>query len=94
MVSLVEVLPAELLDRIFSFLADTPAAIAASRLTCRDVHSLSSPYLITSVVFAKRLPVFSRIVAILRYPYFRCHVTELIYDASAYSDEIANDWNR
>ena len=94
MVSLVEVLPAELLDRIFSFLADTPAAIAASRLTCRDVHSLSSPYLITSVVFAKRLPVFSRLIAVLRHPYFRCYVTELIYDASAYSDEIADDWNR
>lgn len=86
-------LPPELLGRVFAFLADERRHISASRLVCRTFKELSSPYLITAVVFAKRWREVTRLHEVLNHPYFSRHVTELIYDSSLYNGAIATNWN-
>ena len=55
MASITSVLPSELLDRIFIYVSTSRDDIAACRLVSQAFKHLSSPYLITRVVFAKRL---------------------------------------
>ncbi|KAK5117130.1 hypothetical protein LTR85_009061 [Meristemomyces frigidus] len=93
MASILAVLPPELLSRIISFLSEQRKDISACRLVCRTLKELSSPYLITRVVFAKRFDAVSRLQDVLQHPYFSRYVTELVYDASLYDPEIAGDWN-
>jgi len=83
-------LPPELWARVFSYLADRRTDVAACRLTCRAFYELSSPFLITRVVFAKRLETILRLCEVVEHPYFRQHVTELVYDASTYFDDRGN----
>ena len=86
-------LPPELLTRVFS-LIEEKTTIASCRLVCRDFRELSSPYLITRIVLAKRVDAISRLFDVLEHPYFRQHVTELLYDASYYDYDLANDPER
>lgn len=92
MASTLSSLPPELLGRIFSFL--DYEAVAASRLVCRLFNELSSPYLITSVVFALRHKEITKLLAIADHPVFHKNVVELIYDASFFNQFAANDFER
>ncbi|KAK4497450.1 hypothetical protein PRZ48_011901 [Zasmidium cellare] len=83
-------LPNEVLMRIFSLLPKRQD-VAACRLVCRDFKELSSPFLITRIVVAKRLDTMEKFYDVMEHPYFRKHVTELIYDASWYDHMLARD---
>lgn len=88
-------LPEELVAQIFSYLSGPETGnIVACRLVNRTFYDQSSPYLIPQIVFARRLDTLSRFCQILDHPYFSQHVTELIYDASAYAGVTATDWER
>ena len=93
MASNITILSNEMLDRIFSFLSDDKQAIGACRLACRSFKELSSPYLITRVVFARRLKTIARLNEIVEHDYFHKHVTELICDVSYYCENRATDWD-
>lgn len=83
-------LPNEVLMRIFSQL-NKRSDVAACRLACRSFKETSSPFLITRVVIAKRLDTMSKFYDVMEHPFFRKHVTELIYDASWYDRVLATD---
>ena len=93
MASNISTLSNEMLDRIFSFLSEDKQAISACRLVCRSFKELSSPYLITRVVFARRLKTIARLNEIVEHDYFHKHVTELICDVSYYCENRATDWD-
>jgi hypothetical protein len=86
-------LPPELLARAFSYLANERPNISNYRLVCRIFLEVSSSFLITTIVFAKRLETIRRLQEIAEHPYFSRHVTDLVWDASSYSDEFALGWN-
>lgn len=87
-------LPPELLTRVFAYLGAVERSdVSAARLVCRSFHQLSSPFLITTVTFAKRLDTVKRLREVLEHPYFSKHVTTLIWDASRYEGRVADDWN-
>lgn len=88
--SITTILPPEILGRIFSFLEQQD--VSSCRLVCDAFHRISSPYLITTVVFARRLKTITRLKEIVAHPYFHKYVTELVYDASSYNEDVANDW--
>jgi hypothetical protein len=75
-------LPPELLARIFEFLAEDRHDISSSRLVNKAFKETSSPYLITEVVFAKRLPEIAKLHEVACHPYFSRYVTTLVYDLS------------
>ncbi|CAK1365897.1 hypothetical protein CB0940_09647 [Cercospora beticola] len=83
-------IPVELLARIFSFL-DQRADIASCRLVCRDFREHSSPFLITEVVYAARAEAIARLIDVAEHPYFSKHVTTLLYDASFYDVDVADE---
>ena len=83
----------EMLDLIFSFLSEDKQAIGACRIACRLFRELSSPYLVTRVVFARRLKAIARLNEIMAHDYFHRHVTELICDVSYYCENRATDWD-
>lgn len=89
----IEALPPELLSRIFSFINAPPAidikSIASCRLVCRRFLELSSPYLITTVVIAERLPELKKLRQIMDHSYFHKHVTHLMWDASFYEYDLS-----
>lgn len=91
MASITESLPPELLSRIFSYLSGDQNHISASRLVCWTFKKLSSPFLITRVVLAKRLDAIIRIREICEHPYFRRQVTELVWDSSWFNQ--LDDWS-
>lgn len=91
MADILQVLPAELVARVFSFLHDR-RDVARSRLVCRTFRELSSPFLITQVVFALRLDTIARLRDVVHHPYFSKHVDTLVYDASRYRTQLAVDW--
>ena len=93
MASDIHILSNEMFDRIFSFLSDDKQAIGACRLACRSFKELSSPYLITRVVFARRLKTIARLNEIVEHDYFHKYVTELICDVSYYCERRATDWD-
>ena len=84
MASINAVLAPELLDRVFSFLNER-SDVAACRLVCPDFARLSSPYLMTRIVLAKRLDTMKRFREVLEHPYFSKQITELVYDASRFN---------
>ncbi|KAK4500733.1 hypothetical protein PRZ48_008923 [Zasmidium cellare] len=86
-------LPAELNTRIFSFLDDR-RDVARCRLVCWTFHKLSSPFLITRVVFALRLDTIAKLREVVNHPYFSKYVDTLFYDASRYMSDSAHDWYR
>jgi hypothetical protein len=75
-------LPPELLARIFEYLAEDRHDISSSRLVNKAFKDSSSPFLITEVVFAKRLPEIAKLHEVACHPYFSRHVTNLVYDLS------------
>lgn len=89
--SIVTALPPELLAKIFSYLTNQQD-VSACRLTSTAFQELSSPFLITRIVFAKRLTALTRLLEVVEHPYFRKHVTELLYDASWYDFNKADNW--
>ena len=89
MASITAKLPPELLSRIFSLLARERQDIRACRLVSTAFRDLSSPFLITSVVFATRFATLDRLLEILEHSYFHKYVTDLIYDASVYERDLA-----
>lgn len=90
--SIVDVLPPELLSRVFDFLSDERKNISACRLVCSAFKTLSSPFLITRIVFASRFDTITRLLEVVQHPYFRRYVTELVYDASRYDATYATYW--
>ena len=82
-------LPPELLDRIFCFLSANKVTIGSCRLVSSAFKEVSSPHLITRVVFAHRYGAITRMLAIVNHPCFHRYVTELVYDASEYGDRVA-----
>lgn len=92
MVSPVSVLPRELQERVFCFLVNEKKAIENCRLTCSAFKEASSPFLITKVVFSKRLKAITRLQEVMEHPYFHKHITELVYDASWYDGGAAESW--
>lgn len=72
-------LPAETLDQIFSLLSSSRPDVSACRLTCRAFHAISSPHLLPSVVLADNLDVLHKAQQIIEHPYFSRLVRELIY---------------
>jgi hypothetical protein len=75
-------LPAELLTRIFEYLGEHRPDVSACRLVNQRFKELSSPFLITKVVLAKRLREIAKVHEVACHPYFSRHVTALIYDVS------------
>jgi hypothetical protein len=75
-------LPPELLARIFEYLSEDRHDISSSRLVNKVFKETSSPYLITEVVFAKRLPEIAKLYEVAYHPYFSRYVTNLVYDLS------------
>lgn len=86
-------LPPELISRIFLNLASNSSSdIAACRLVSRQFREHSSPFLLPCVVFSRQLRALTKLHQVLSHPYFRRHVTRLIYDASEYAESTAMDW--
>ena len=85
-------LPPEVWIHIFRYLSSSREHIAACRRVCKDFKSWSSEFLIQRVIFAKRLDRIQRLWEVLEHPYFRECVTELVYDASAYEESLATDF--
>ena len=75
-------LPPELLARIFEYLSEDRHDISSSRLVNKAFKDTSSPYLITEVVFAKRLPEIAKLHEVACHPYFNRYATNLVYDLS------------
>ena len=86
-----ECLPPELQIRIFSHLPSR-RDIAASRLVSKQFLACSSQFLVPRVVIAKRLDSLRQFWQILHHPSLHRHVTELVWDASGYSESIASDF--
>jgi hypothetical protein len=88
-------LPPELLGRIFEYLGEHRPDISACRLVCKNFKDLSSPFLITKIVLARRLAEVAKAQEVAAHPYFSRHVTSLIYDVSyfdPYSAEIYENY--
>lgn len=85
-------LPPELLTRISTHLANRREDIAACRLVCQYFKGCSSGFLVPRVVVAKRFDVIQRLWEVMEHPYFRQHVTEVVYDASVYDESAATDF--
>lgn len=81
---MLDVVPAELVARIFSFLESDRRDVSRCRLVCKTFHELSSPFLITKVVFALRLDTITRMREVVEHAYFSKYVHTLVYDASKY----------
>ena len=77
-------MPPELLSRIFSYLLGQRDDIGACRQVCHSFKELSSLFLITYVVLARRLKTLKHLREVTEHSYFSRHVTELVWDASAY----------
>ena len=93
--SIFALLPSELISRIFLDLAsESPSDIATCRLVIRQFKEHSSPFLLPCVVFSRQLGVLTKLSEVLCHPYFRRHVTRLIYDASEYAESTAMDWHQ
>jgi hypothetical protein len=91
--SILASLPSELISRILLDLAlDSPSDISACRLVSRRFKEHSSPFLLPCVVFSRQLGALTKLREVLCHPYFRRHVTRLIYDASEYAESTAMDW--
>ncbi|TKA55654.1 hypothetical protein B0A55_13688 [Friedmanniomyces simplex] len=88
-------LPPELLARIFSYVfAEFPNDIAACRLVNRSFKQNGSRFLLSRVVFALRLKAITKLREVLKHPYFRFHVTELVCDGSSYAEATAMSSNQ
>lgn len=83
-------LPPELSSWIFELVsAGSRRDVANSRLACRELHSICSPFLITTVVVANRLETLKLAMEVMQHPYFSKHVTHFLWDASWYEKDIA-----
>ena len=89
---MVRSLPPELLDKIFSYASNNQATISACRLASRNFSFLSSPYLLATIVWARRLKTLTKFQEVVNHRYFRKHVTELIYDSSHFSADYADNF--
>ena len=85
--NILKVFPVEIFEHVFSLLSKSRSDIGACRLTCRDFHLISSPYLLPSVVLADNLDAIHKTQQIIEHPYFSRHVTELIYVPDHYDHE-------
>lgn len=84
--------PDEILDSVFTHLSHLQDAIATCRLVNHRFNRVSSPYLITTVVFARRVQAITRLKRIMAHEYFHRHVTELMVDISSFDEQCATDW--
>lgn len=88
-------LPSELISRIFLVLSwVSPSGISACRLVNHSFNEHSSPFLLPCVIFSRQLGPLTKLRQVLCHPYFKQHVTQLVYDASEYSEATALDWHR
>lgn len=86
-------LPAELLSRIFEYLSEHRPDISSCRLVNRRFKELSSPFLITRVILAKRLSEIAKIHEVACHSYFSRHVTSLILDVSFWDPYSASNFD-
>jgi hypothetical protein len=87
-------LPAELSTRIFDYVfAGRSPDVAKCRLACQNLHTLSSPYLIRTVVVAERLEALQKLREVMLHPYFSKYVTHLTWDSSHYELSISEDYS-
>ena len=87
---IIESLPAELLTRVFEYLGEHRPDISACRLVNQRFKELSSPFLITKVVLAKRLREIAKVHEVACHPYFSRHVTGLVYDVGYFDPSSAS----
>lgn len=88
-------LPPELLGRIFEYLGEHRPDISSCRRVSKQFKDLSSPFLITKIVLARRLTEVAKAQEVAAHPFFSRHVTSLIYDVSyfdPYSAEIYENY--
>ncbi|KAK4496361.1 hypothetical protein PRZ48_012341 [Zasmidium cellare] len=83
----------EIWTRIFHYVSPTRVDIANSRLVCKSFNTAASEFLITQIVLARRADVLQHALEILEHPFFRLHVTELVYDASFYREILTSDFD-
>ena len=84
-------LPTEIVERVLLYLASSCATLAACRLVCRAWHHASTSLLCRRITLAKRSGNIRSLHCIMNSPNLRCHVQELLYDASSYVREHAHD---
>jgi hypothetical protein len=83
-------LPAELVTRILDItFADRTRDVASCRLVSQELHILTSPYLIRTVVIADRARAVQKFYKVARHPYFSKHVTHLLWDGSSFDEGLA-----
>lgn len=87
----IQTLPPELLSEVFALVRDQQD-ITRCRLVCREFHRLSSPFLLKRVVLAQRPDVLQKFCEVVEHPYFSKHVTDLLWDASLYTRDIASSF--
>lgn len=82
MSSYLESLPAEVLANVFQYHADDRKQIGSCRLASKTLKTASLPFLITKLVFAKRLRDIAKAMELAFHPYFSHFITEISYDLS------------
>lgn len=92
-----ESLPAEILAKIFEYHTDDRKQIGSCRLVSHTFKTASSPFLITKLVFAKRLREIAKAIELASHPYFSYFITEIVYDLSHWQsleyDQYIDDCN-
>lgn len=92
--SIFNTLPAELATYIFDLATLNCRPNAANcRLVCQDFYTYSSPFLVRTIVIASRLEALLKAREILLHPYFRVHVTHLLWDESYYEELLAHGFD-
>lgn len=92
--SIFNTLPAELATYIFDLATLNCRPNAANcRLVCQDFYTYSSPFLVRTIVIASRLEALLKAREILLHPYFRVHVTHLLWDGSFYEEILAHGFD-
>jgi hypothetical protein len=82
-------LPEELANQIFGFVTgERSLASPNCCLVSRDFFILRSPYLVTTAVVALRKKTLRKLQEVMDHPYFRKHVTHLVWDISAFEDRL------
>lgn len=93
--SIFNTLPTGLTTSIFDLATWNCRPNAAScRLACQAFYTYSSPFLIRTIVITSRLEALQKAHEILVHPYFRKHVTHLLWDASFHEGPLADEFER
>ncbi|KAL8831547.1 MAG: hypothetical protein Q9170_005247 [Blastenia crenularia] len=83
-------LPNELFINIFNYLAK--ADLKGLRLVCSWLREVTTPLLFRTAVIAARRRIFDTFAALSNQSHLSKHVVEIIYDASFFSPEVAEQY--